>query len=232
MSFLAHTLRVFCEGPTPQYPAPGRRRAGTLGKQAPASVYSGSSLRDMVRRAGVIYAGTVDRSRVDHAAGYVVTRVHFSRVRYAKGGNGADTLTLSLFGGGGLGSDLVPSLSVGERYVIFAAADLGSPANRFVSVIDGDYGVYRVLADSALKRTLVLDRMGHPVMRASGRHLVILTVEPGPYDTTRARLRPLWDKGDTIPEPSSEFIPLCQDTGERMREPEFLAFLRWLAGGR
>ncbi len=139
---------------------------------ARAMVVAKRDFPDLVARAEQIVVGTVtDIHEQPDATGTPFTLVTFSDLSVLKGDVGA-TLTLRFYGGRtgdvAVGIPDMPTFSVGERDVVFVAAN-GTSICPLVGVWQGRF---YVRFDSALGADVVEDSTHQPVVGLTGRELV------------------------------------------------------------
>jgi hypothetical protein len=176
-----------------------------------ASSAGGRPLREHVRIAGYVFAGTVDSMRTVSLP-TVVTLVHFSRLEVAKGDSLVDTLTLRMYGGihGGRMFELLgaPRFKVGARYIVLTSKDLG--VEPYYMPIDRST-FYPLRNDSVTSVPVVHDSEGHIVVleRRADRPIGYTNTIPPSKRVTDVRYRD-------------------EDTGKRMSEAEFLSAIREL----
>jgi hypothetical protein len=90
---------------------------------------------------GIDYEET---SGADSTRGFSqVTKVTFDSVRFADPAARDSLVTVTLFGGGGIYVEDMPTFQKGERYLLFLA-DLGSASDWFMPIIGMDQGAFRV----------------------------------------------------------------------------------------
>jgi len=179
----------------------------------------------IAKKAGVIFAGTVDSVRygMDPAGETALTHVYFGNVVYAKGGPRPEALTLTLRGGK-TAKDLSsvvgqPTFESTKRYIVMAHADLGSAKNMYLPIIGLDSGFFPLVPDSSSGVACVYDRAFRPVARIKQRHIVVIDrLARGPV-----YLPPYRDMGGESP---IEILPPSQDPRTRVHEGDFLRALR------
>ncbi len=135
-----------------------------VAQDAPA-LLSRMDLRTCVRTAGVAFAGTVTGIRAERLEGTVVTRVTFSDVVYAKGARSAKSLILTTCGGEVDGESIwcedEPVFHLHQRYILLAAADLGSHRNGYSSIVGANQGMFLLEAEKPGGRPVVPGVIGY-----------------------------------------------------------------------
>ena len=149
--------------------------------RANAQVPGGGEFLDLVRRADVIFAGTVSDAQCTRVPAGIVTRITFKRLAYVKGSGPEDSLIVRR-DGGTLGaettlSDDQPGFCVGERCVLLAKGDPGSPRNGYTPFAGVSEAVFRLFEDSPKKKPVVHTSTGTPVGAVTGGRLVLAVDE-------------------------------------------------------
>ncbi len=188
-----------------------------------ASVPYPVDLKSCVREAGYAFAGTVSSIQAEKVPSTIVTKVSFSDVVYAKGKGEAGTIVLTMQGGkvDGMRIGISPSLPefhVGERYIVLAANDLGSPANHYLPIVYFDQGVFQLMAGKPGGRLVVGGEIC-PVIGYRDGHLVYADKRnPRQHSQTM-----LTGRGKVAGE------IMAYDTGRRYTEKQFLDLIRKVA---
>jgi len=103
-------------------------------------------IRQAATMATIIFAGTVkgiDYEKASAMDSVQVTKITFDSVRFADSVARDSLVTVTLFGGAGIGVEGMPTFQKGERYLLFLS-DLGSPSDWFMPIIGMDQGAFRV----------------------------------------------------------------------------------------
>lgn len=223
-------LLAFCAATLASVPGPA------------AADCAGTSFAAQVRGAAVIFAGTLDRIRVEHSTEFSgsISLLRFRRIAYAKGGGPPESLAVTQPGVVGLMADW-PSFQRGVRYVAFATraeakGRRSSPAP-LVAMSCTSFHPFTVRADSA-GREVVRDDLGRPVVAASRDRIVLLarrSWDPEwPWverDATGAPIKPrLAGSWKDSPFEVQVLWPE-DDPGTRVGEAELLRWLRGIADG-
>lgn len=203
-----------------------------------AGAYQGPplTLESMAKAADVAFAGTVDSFTYRRDGNFVLTDVHFSKVKHAGAGPSGGDLTLSIWGGSDGGSQIIigemPRFEVGKRYVVLAV-DHGSRTNWYIPIIGMNDGFFQVMADSRRNVPIIQDWAGRPLIRLEGGHIVVLANN----SRSDGHEKPEVDKvpglrmgGGRAVEPGLEIVPTELDPGTRVTESEFLAAVQHLRG--
>src|SRR6185503_5800238 len=221
----SYTIEAVMTEPRPNRPSRvGRRWVGLVlclaiaTATAPptwASLAYPVDLKSCVRAAGYVFAGTVSNKRAEKVPHTIVTRITFSDVVYAKGEGDANSIVLTVVGGKvddmGVGvSPGLPMFRLGERYIILAANDLGSPANEYLPIVYFNQGIF-LLQSEKVGGPLVVGQ-DLPVIGYRRGHLVYTAKRGSPR---RARTE-LTAKGKVAAE------IMTFDTGRRYTEKQFL----------
>jgi hypothetical protein len=190
---------------------------------ASASIAYPVDLKSCVREAGYAFAGTVSSIRAEKVPSTIVTKVAFSNVVYAKGKGEANTIVLTMHGGevDGMGIRMSPSLPefhVGERCIVLAASDLGSPANGYLPIVYFNKGVFRLRAEKPGGR-LVVGGETYPVIGYREGHLVYADRKHSP-----PRSQTDFTLGGKV---AAEIV--TNDNGRRYTEKQFLDLIRKVA---
>ena len=205
---------------------------------ADGSVVHHVSLRTLSKMAGVAFAGTVDSTEVTILSGQIVTLVHFSNLRVAKGALAQDRLTLRMFGGtyGGIEDGVVdmPRFEQGRRYIVLARSDLGSPRERFDPIIGLYQGFYPVQKDSLSGQESVHDWAMRPVAAVAAGHIVVVrpnVARPRSSGQERPTPRVGPMASPTAPDNGSaaDVLQRDEDPGTRVSEATFLELVRQFA---
>jgi len=229
---LTVTGNTIVDSATPRHKYGLEFNAGSTGNWYRFNRIKGATVRDIrpdiepnlafiAKKAGVIFAGTVDSVRyaMDPAGETALTRVFFGDVVYAKGGPSPGPLALTLRGGKTAGSESFvvgrPGFEKSRRYIVLAHADLGSAKNLYLPIIGLDSGLFPVAPDSSTHVAHVYDSEYRPVAQIKGHHLVVIDKR------TRGGL-PAPAHGKVSGEPPIELLDLSADPGTRVGEGEFL----------
>ena len=199
-----------------------------LGARVPqASTITQLDLAFTARKAGLIFAGTVDTVmyRMDPAGQTVLSLVSFKDVTYAKGDRRSGRVSLTLRGGRTDKDESrvidQPEFEISKRYIVMTHADLGSEQNLYLPIIGLNAGFFPVLIDSTAKTTHVCDWEYRPIARIQGHHLVVVAVRA-------IGDRPAPPQRGTKREPPIEVLDPGKDPGTRVTETEFLRTVRTL----
>ena len=144
---------------------------------ATASTVIEATLAEMVDIASYAFGGTVDSTVVCNESGRVLTRVHFSHLRWGKGAWNADTLTLRMAGGtygdksyGVVGA---PAFESGKRYVVLSRG-LGTRENSYLPIVGLWQGFFPLGWDSVAGEKVVRDHENRPLLRVDSGRIVVL----------------------------------------------------------
>jgi len=139
-----------------------------------------SPFEDQVRRAQLIFAGTVTQAVCERIPGTIITRYRFDNVRYVKGSGPADSLVLVEAGGivDGVRMHSTGSTSyrVGTRYVVFATRFYRLP-REYTTSSCGTGHPFGIWPDSG-SQTAVVHSGANAVVAFDDRHLVRLGTHP------------------------------------------------------
>ena len=137
--------------------------ASILGSAFLASHVLGSCIwtpfEDQVRRAEIIFAGTVTNVECEKIPTTIITRYRFGGVRYAKGSGPADSLVLVHEGGTVGNMSMTTSVSVsfrnGARYIVFAIKGYGALPDHYRAMACGTGHPLEISPDSGATRAVV-----------------------------------------------------------------------------
>jgi hypothetical protein len=210
--------------------------------QASCTLFWPVDLRACVHKAGVAFAGTVVGMRAERVPGTIVTRVTFSDVVFAKGGNDRSTLVLTMEGGvvgnKGVSADDLPEFALSRRYIVLADADLGSQGNHYQPIVYFNQGFFPLLSASAGGASFVHDRVGRPVVGFRDGHVVVLRSEKsdsapeGKSPHSRPKHRGPSQETTVGGVVAAEVIGHDADTGQRLDEGQFIELIRQIARER
>jgi hypothetical protein len=222
---------------------PGQGLAECVSNNAP--------FEDDIRWADIIFAGTLDRSDVVRVHGSIVTRYHFSHVRYVKGTGPKADFVLSQVGGS-LGSEETISedgltFLVGRRYVAYAHKGDGPDLAGYYALYACGVNLFGIWAETPSDSPAVHVGNGQPLLALGDRYLLLLrpqtweaahpasayqVFEPPPKRSIEEELRTAdstyaADKTRQDPPGGVRFFGLWphQDPGTRVAEGPFLDWL-------
>lgn len=213
-----------------------------LAPRPAAADCTSTPFEDQVRQASVIFAGTLDRIRVEHSTEFAgsVSRLRFSKIAYVKGGGPPESLVVSEPGVVGLMADW-PSFEKGVRYIAFAIQTEEKVGKRrrpsLTAMGCTSFHPFDVRPDSA-GREVVRDDLGRPVVALGADRIVVLarrSWDPAwPWLERDAAGKPIkprlaggWKEGVF----QVEVLWPEDDPGTRVSEADLLAWLHGIADG-
>ena len=143
---------------------------------ASATTTMRTTLNEGLRRASIVFAGSVSRATPVRMAGTIATRYVFTNLKYAKGSGPADSISLTAVGGelGGEGSLGEVRFTEGSRYVVLATAvSARAESAGGYWPLDVSGGPFLVAADSGRSAPVVHGFQGWPLV-AFREYLLVL----------------------------------------------------------
>jgi len=222
---------------------PGRGLAECVSTSAP--------FEDDIRWVDIIFAGTLDRSDVVRVHGSIVTRYHFSHVRYVKGAGSKDEFVLSQVGGRLGNEEMISEYGVtclvGRRYVAYAHKGEAGDPTRYYALSSCGTSLFGIWAETPSDSPAVHVGNGQPLIALGDRYLLLLrpqtwevahppsayqVFEPPPKRSIEEELRTAdstyaADRERQDPPGGVRFFGLWphQDPGTRVAEGPFLDWL-------
>ena len=205
----------------------------------------------------IIFVGTLDRSEVVRSPGAIVTRFHFSQVRYIKGKGPKDEFVLAEVGGR-IGNEEVITeypldFRVGRRYVANARKGGGPDSSRYYTLYAGGTHLFGIWAETPSGPQVVHIGNGGPLLAVRDRCLLVLRPQswesahpPSAYEVfERPPKRPINDElrladstyaADRTRQDPPSGVRLFglwphQDPGTRVTEGEFVDWLARVMAG-
>jgi hypothetical protein len=188
-----------------------------------------SSLESQIRRAEIIFAGTVRRAEVTTSNWFGLlnsggmpnsTRFVFERVRYAKGTGSLDSVSVIQMGGGSVMVSETVSFRVGARYIVLALKGPDDHPGSWTQMACATGHPFGVWPDSGETRSVARDDDGRPFLMFDPLHAVVLRQQPWSTDLVRRGNR----EGPPQPplrRPSSEVIADLDSLGEFVGQPSY-----------
>lgn len=140
-------------------------------------------LEAQVRRAELVFAGTVRRAEVIHSSWDGLlggslpnsTRFVFEDIRYAKGTGPSDSVALIQMGGGHVFVSEQVSFQLGNRYIVLAVKGPADQSGSWTSMVCGEGHPFTVWPDSGESQPVVRVAGGNPFVVFDSLHAVVLS---------------------------------------------------------